>query len=133
LAEAGAAVAVNYRERADCAKNFADEQRKTGVPAITVPADVSQIDAVAKMVEIVISELGQSRHPDPTTPAFAIPCPVYRFRDWRVVFQSPRATPDRSNKENFRLTMHLNWRSLYCVAQRKVYFPSVDASDGGRP
>jgi 3-oxoacyl-[acyl-carrier protein] reductase len=59
LAEAGAAVAINYRERADKAKNLADELRKTGVPVITVPADVSQTATVAKMVEVVKSELGQ--------------------------------------------------------------------------
>ena len=58
LAEAGAAVAINYRERADSAKNLADELLKTGVRAITVQADVSQPDAVAKMVDFIKSELG---------------------------------------------------------------------------
>jgi 3-oxoacyl-[acyl-carrier protein] reductase len=58
LVEAEVAVAINYRERADNAKNLADELRKTGVPAITVQADVSQSDPVAKMVEVVKSELG---------------------------------------------------------------------------
>ena len=58
LAEAGAAVAINYRERDDAAKQLADILRKTGVQAITVQANVSQTDAVAKMVQIVKSELG---------------------------------------------------------------------------
>ena len=58
LAEAGAAVAINYRERDDAAKQLADILRMTGVQAITVQADVSQTDAVAKMVQIVKSELG---------------------------------------------------------------------------
>jgi 3-oxoacyl-[acyl-carrier protein] reductase len=58
LAEAGAAVAINYRERDDAAKQLADILRKTGVHAITVQADVSQTDAVAKMVQIVKSEFG---------------------------------------------------------------------------
>jgi 3-oxoacyl-[acyl-carrier protein] reductase len=58
LAEAGAVVAINYRERDDAAKQLADILRKTGVHAITVPADVSQTDAVAKMVQIVKSERG---------------------------------------------------------------------------
>jgi len=58
LAEAGAAVAINYRERDDAAKQLADILRKTGVHAITVQADVSQTDAVVKMVQIVKSELG---------------------------------------------------------------------------
>jgi 3-oxoacyl-[acyl-carrier protein] reductase len=59
LAEAGAAVAINYRERADHAKNLADELLKTGVSAIAVQADVSQSDAVAKMIQLVNSELGE--------------------------------------------------------------------------
>ena len=58
LADAGAAVAINYRERADSAQILAEELRKAGVPAIAVQADVSQTDAVAKMVEVVKSELG---------------------------------------------------------------------------
>ena len=58
LAEAGAAVAINYRERDDAAKQLADILSKTGVQAITVQADVSQTDAVAKMVQIVKSEFG---------------------------------------------------------------------------
>jgi 3-oxoacyl-[acyl-carrier protein] reductase len=58
LAEAGAGLAINYRERSDHAKNLADELLNTGVRAITVQADVSQPDAVAKMVEVVKSELG---------------------------------------------------------------------------
>ena len=58
LAEAGASLAINYRERGDHAKNLADELLKTGVRAITVQADVSQPDAVAKMVDFIKSELG---------------------------------------------------------------------------
>jgi 3-oxoacyl-[acyl-carrier protein] reductase len=57
LAEAGAAVAINYRERADEANKLAEYLRKTGVHVITVQTDVSQADAVAKMVEVVKSEL----------------------------------------------------------------------------
>jgi 3-oxoacyl-[acyl-carrier protein] reductase len=59
LAEAGVAVAINYRERADHAKNLADELLKTGVSATAVQADVSQPDAVAKMIQFVSSELGE--------------------------------------------------------------------------
>jgi 3-oxoacyl-[acyl-carrier protein] reductase len=58
LAEAGAAVAINYRERADEATKLAEDLRQTGVDVITVQADVSQGDAVAKMVEAVTSRLG---------------------------------------------------------------------------
>jgi 3-oxoacyl-[acyl-carrier protein] reductase len=59
LAEAGAAVVINYRERADSAKALADELRKPDVPAIAAQADVSQADAVAKMVDAIKSELGE--------------------------------------------------------------------------
>ena len=59
LAEAGVAVAINYRERADHARNLADELLKTGVSATAVQADVSQPDAVAKMIQFVSSELGE--------------------------------------------------------------------------
>src|SRR3954466_13764462 len=58
LAEAGAGLAINYRERGDHAKNLANELLNTGVRAITVQADVSQPDAVAKMVDSIKSELG---------------------------------------------------------------------------
>src|ERR1035437_3546016 len=58
LGEACADVPINYREPDDPAKQLADILRKTGVQAITVQADVSQTDAVAKMVQIVKSELG---------------------------------------------------------------------------
>jgi 3-oxoacyl-[acyl-carrier protein] reductase len=58
LAEAGATVAINYRERADEAVRLAEALRKMDVHAITIAGDVSQRDAVAKMVEVVKSEFG---------------------------------------------------------------------------
>jgi len=58
LAEAGAAVAINYRERSEEANRLADALRKTGVHTITVAADVSQPEAVTKMVDVVTSEFG---------------------------------------------------------------------------
>jgi 3-oxoacyl-[acyl-carrier protein] reductase len=58
LAEAGAAVAINYRERTDEAKKLAEDLRKTGVDIITVQTDVSLAAAVSKMVDIAKSELG---------------------------------------------------------------------------
>lgn len=58
LAEAGATVAINYRERTDEADRLAEALRKMDVHAITIAADVSQRDAVAKMVEVVKSEFG---------------------------------------------------------------------------
>jgi 3-oxoacyl-[acyl-carrier protein] reductase len=58
LAKAGAAVAVNCRERLDQANGLADDIRRTGGRAIAVAADVSQGAAVTGMVERIKSELG---------------------------------------------------------------------------
>jgi 3-oxoacyl-[acyl-carrier protein] reductase len=58
LAEAGAAVAVNYRERGDDADAVVAKIRNSGGRAITVAADVSQAAAVAAMVKHVAAELG---------------------------------------------------------------------------
>jgi 3-oxoacyl-[acyl-carrier protein] reductase len=58
LAEAGAAVAVNYRERADEANRLVDIIAKANGRAVAIRADVSQTSAVAKMVERAKSELG---------------------------------------------------------------------------
>jgi 3-oxoacyl-[acyl-carrier protein] reductase len=57
LAAAGVSVAINYRERADAAEQLAAKLRKSDVHVVTVQADVSQADAVARMVEIATSEL----------------------------------------------------------------------------
>lgn len=58
LAEAGAAVTINCRERIDRANKLADDICNSGGRAIAVAADVSQRDAVAGMVERVGAELG---------------------------------------------------------------------------
>ena len=58
LAELGAAVAVNYRERAADADAVVAKIKAGGGRAIAVAADVSQAAAVAKMVEQVASALG---------------------------------------------------------------------------
>jgi 3-oxoacyl-[acyl-carrier protein] reductase len=58
LAEAGAAVAVNYRERADQAETVAAGIKSAGGRAVAVAADVSTSDAVAAMVEQVATALG---------------------------------------------------------------------------
>jgi 3-oxoacyl-[acyl-carrier protein] reductase len=58
LAEAGAAVAINYRERADEANRLIEGIARAGGRAAAISADVSQTPAVAKMVERVKSELG---------------------------------------------------------------------------
>ena len=58
LAQAGAAVAVNYRERAGEANALVNAIGETGGRAIAIAADVSQSDAVAQMVQRAKSELG---------------------------------------------------------------------------
>jgi 3-oxoacyl-[acyl-carrier protein] reductase len=58
LAGAGAAVAVNYRERLDGANKLVDIIAKADGRAIAIAADVSQTSDVAKMAERVKSELG---------------------------------------------------------------------------
>lgn len=58
LSRAGAAVAVNYRQRADEAAKLIQALKNAGGRAIPAPADVSQAAAVAGLVEHVTSELG---------------------------------------------------------------------------
>ena len=59
LADAGAAVAVNYRERAADADDVVAAIRKGGGKAMAVAADVSDGTAVASMISAVERELGQ--------------------------------------------------------------------------
>ncbi len=58
LAQAGAAVAVNYRAQADEANAVVAELRHADANALAIQADVSQAAEVAKMVARVTSELG---------------------------------------------------------------------------
>ena len=58
LAEAGADVAVNYRERADDARAVVDAIRAAGRRAIAVGADVSDSAAVAAMMQTIAAQLG---------------------------------------------------------------------------
>jgi len=58
LAEAGAAVAVNYRERADEAETVVAKIKDMGGRAIATAADVSQAATVAKLVDHVATALG---------------------------------------------------------------------------
>lgn len=58
LADAGAAVAVNYRERVAEADAVVAKIRAADGRAIAVAADVSQADDVARMIDRVASELG---------------------------------------------------------------------------
>jgi 3-oxoacyl-[acyl-carrier protein] reductase len=58
LAEAGAAVAVNYRERADEADAVVARIKALGGRAISIAADVSHGEAVGTMIEHIATALG---------------------------------------------------------------------------
>jgi 3-oxoacyl-[acyl-carrier protein] reductase len=58
LAEAGAAVAVNYRQHAPAANAMVAKIKDIGGRATAIAADVSRAAAVAKMVDHVTSTLG---------------------------------------------------------------------------
>jgi 3-oxoacyl-[acyl-carrier protein] reductase len=58
FAEVGAAVAVNYHERAAEAEAIAAKIRAEGGRALAIGADVSQREPVTAMVERVVAELG---------------------------------------------------------------------------
>ncbi|MGX9426602.1 SDR family NAD(P)-dependent oxidoreductase [Bradyrhizobium sp. LeoA1S1] len=58
LADQGAAVAINYRERAGDADALAKEITAAGGKAIAIGADVSQAAAVAELVQRARAELG---------------------------------------------------------------------------
>ncbi len=58
LAKSGAAVAVNYRERAADAEAVVAKIKSGGGRAVAVAADVSQAASVAKMVDQITAALG---------------------------------------------------------------------------
>ncbi len=58
LADAGAAVAVNYRERAEAAESVVAAIEAGGGRSMAVQADVADADAVAAMVKSVVDEMG---------------------------------------------------------------------------
>jgi 3-oxoacyl-[acyl-carrier protein] reductase len=58
LAEAGAAIAVNYREKAAEARNVVETIHRAGGRAMAVGADVSQAAEVAGMMAAIERELG---------------------------------------------------------------------------
>ena len=58
LAEIGADVAVNYREREADAQAVVDAIRGTGRSSLAIGADVSDGTEVAKMMQAIVAELG---------------------------------------------------------------------------
>jgi len=59
LAEAGANVAVNYRERHEAAEAVCAEIRKVGQAAIAVQADVGAAEDIERLASTVEQELGE--------------------------------------------------------------------------
>ena len=59
LAREGANVVINYRSHEAAAEEVASVIRKAGGKAITHRADVSDLEAVEKMVEVAVAEFGR--------------------------------------------------------------------------
>lgn len=58
LAEAGASVAINYRERGDAAKALVEEVERVGGRAVQIAADVADGMAVKTLFETTTQQLG---------------------------------------------------------------------------
>src|SRR5260370_38491094 len=94
LADAGVAVAINYRERTNEANGLVKSISGTGGKAIAIAADVSQADAVAQLVQRGNSELGPAEllvnnAGTPITPGVSDPLEGELHR--RVTVNSERA------------------------------------------
>jgi 3-oxoacyl-[acyl-carrier protein] reductase len=112
LAEAGAAVAVNYRERAAEADAVAGTIRQRGGRAIAVAADVSQSAAVNAMVERITAELG----------------PVDVLVNNAGV--GLNRTVDQVTEADFDLTIAVNLKSAFLCTQ--AVLPGMRARKWGR-
>jgi 3-oxoacyl-[acyl-carrier protein] reductase len=112
LAEAGAAVAVNYRERAAEAAAVVDAIRTAGGKASAVAADVSQAQAVAGMMEAVGRDLG-------TVDILVNNAGVGLVR-----------TVDDLTEADFDLTIAVNLKSVFLCTQ--AVLPAMRARKWGR-
>jgi len=112
LAEAGAAVAVNYRERADAADALVGELNKASRRAIAVAADVSQGAAVRKMIEHVGAALG--------------PIDVLVNNAGLAIVRGV----DDLTEEDFDKTITVNLKSAFLCTQ--AVLPSMRAKKWGR-
>jgi 3-oxoacyl-[acyl-carrier protein] reductase len=127
LSDAGAAVALNYRTRADDAESLKREIEESGgrARAITVQADVAQRDDVARLIADVRQAFG---HIDIliNNAGIAMPAPI-----------------DRVTEEAWNATIATNLTSAFLLTQavlpdmrarrwgRLVFLSSVAASVGG--
>src|SRR5262249_8038118 len=112
LGEAGAAVAVNYRERAAEAEKVAAAVREHGGRAVAGGADVSRSDDVAKMVERVTADLG--------------PVDVLINNAGIGIVR----TLDNLTEADFDLTIAVNLKSAFLCTQ--AVLPSMRARKWGR-
>jgi 3-oxoacyl-[acyl-carrier protein] reductase len=112
LAEAGAAVAVNYRERADDADAVVANITSKGGRAIAVAADVSQAADVTRMVEHIASALG--------------PVDILINNAGMAIVRGV----DDLTESDFDLTIAVNLKSAFLCAQAVV--PAMRAKKWGR-
>ena len=112
LADAGAAVAVNYRERADDARSVVDAIRSAGGRAMAIGADVSRSVEVSAMVAAVVHELG--------------PVDVLVNNAGLAII---RGVEDITEEE-FDLTIAVNLKSAFLCTQAVV--PAMRARKWGR-
>jgi 3-oxoacyl-[acyl-carrier protein] reductase len=112
LAQAGAAVAVNYRERGEDAEAVVAKITAHGGHAIAVSADVSQAAEVARMVQHIARELG------------AVDILVNNAGVAIV-----RSVDDLS-EEDFDLTVLVNLKSAFLCTQ--AVLPAMRAGQWGR-
>src|SRR5271168_2755265 len=112
LAEAGAAVAVNYRERADDAEAVVAKIAASGGRAIAVAADVSQGYDVAIMVDQVTKALG--------------PIDILINNAGMAIVRGV----DDLTESDFDLTIAVNLKSAFLCAQAVV--PAMRAKKWGR-
>jgi 3-oxoacyl-[acyl-carrier protein] reductase len=112
LAGAGAAVAVNYRERAVEADALVKEITGAGGKAIAIAADVSQTDAVTAMVERATSQLG--------------PVDILVNNAGIAITRGV----DDLTEEDFDRTIAVNLKSVFLVTQ--AVLPAMRAKKWGR-
>jgi 3-oxoacyl-[acyl-carrier protein] reductase len=112
LADAGAAVAVNYREKAAEARTVVEAIRKAGGRAMEIGADVSRATDVADMMSAVEGELG--------------PVDVLVNNAGIGLVRSV----DDLTEEDFDRTIAVNLKSVFLCTQAVV--PSMRARKWGR-
>lgn len=112
LAKSGAAVAVNYRERAADAEAVADQITAAGSRAMTVQADVSESADVTRMIAEVAASLG--------------PVDILVNNAGIAIVRDL----DHLTEEDFDRTMLVNLKSAFLCTQAVI--PSMRARKWGR-